>query len=150
MLWREPYTTRTVEADWPPLRLLNAKGEPLPVAPDFAVIGSFRARAMQQREVWRKLFEAELNLPFHLVLVGHEPGSSEAKLWLGAMPPSVASSAAFLLEESHRWQELLAPEHEDQAFAALIKDGRADLVMVGPPTEEAWETFLQRGSSASR
>jgi hypothetical protein len=39
---------------------------------------------------------------------------------------------------------LIRPDRPERSFAGILRDGAFDMLMVGIPTEEAWDRFMQK------
>jgi len=116
MLWRKGYVTERVTgfcANWDG------------VCPP-AVIGFYEADQLTNVELWCRLLKADFGegIEWRLLNLGIEPGDLEA-----ALPPSLA-------------KRLIQGNPADWPFSREFA-WRAGLVMVGPPTEEAWEEFSE-------
>lgn len=125
------YVPRIVRGPLPePPTGVSLEGSPF--APGGIWIGGFAALALTEIEVWRRLIRSE----------GHEAPVAlfevDPSTLRDALPPSRHAST-FVLDESAAWRELIAPDRPTRSFAVA-----PGLVMIGPPTEEAWEEFSGR------
>ena len=62
-------------------------------------------------------------------------------------PRSRWAQTVVIVDPEGLWQTLVHPEDDDHAFALIQNEERAELIMVGPPTEDAWERFLIQAKS---
>lgn len=128
MLWREEYVTALLQPSVVPK---------LPFETRSAMVATKRESGFRQVEVWRRLFDAELPIPY----------------WIGATPAAFADLMA-ITAPSQRWRLVQLSEAWDTLVAtdtfALIGAGeRAEIIMGGLPTEDAWERFLKEAYGAS-
>ena len=129
MLWREPYRTRILrEVDFPS---------------DFefaAVVGGFSLACDVGRQVWSRLIQSDFGADARYGEVVFRPfWTSEERLELEAITPLSRLFRTRLLEDpGGAWRTLVEPDSDNQPFS-LIHPLR--LLMVGPPTEEAWQEF---------
>ena len=134
MLWRTPYETTEIEASTLARLPLPEVGEGT-----FAAVISFSPRHFQQREVWRRLFEAELPIPYFVGVIG----SADDLEQLQSSTPSSQHERLVRIEDAQgAWLSLLGEENNDRAFAFVQREGTIVVLMVGPPTEKAWDRFL--------
>ncbi len=134
MLWRTSYETTEIEAT-------TLEGLPLPEVGEgtFAAVISFSPRHFQQREVWRRLFEAELAIPYFVGVIG----SADDLEQLQSSTPRSQHERLIRIEDAQgAWLSLLGEENKESAFAFVQREGTLVVLMVGPPTEEAWDRFL--------
>lgn len=121
MIWRRRYDTIVQ-------RVLDIP------ANDGVAIGATSLEALTEAGVWFRLMDqAGLNYRFEPI------GLAESDLE-SLVPPSIAVR--------------LSPPpslsvDEDRSFAYVAKGGRIALLMVGPPTEDAWEEFELTARSVS-
>ncbi len=95
-----------------------------------ALLAAPTADGFRELEVWRRLCEAELPIPYWL-------GSIEFDALQLISPPSRRSRLMRLGEE---WADIAA----DAPCLALIGQGNeAEVLMLGSPTEDAWAEFLR-------
>lgn len=147
MLWRTGYQT-IVRNDVviPESRIWDLTGEVVNVAGPIAFALGFSARSFQQREVWRRLFEAELPIPFWTGVISEDNLAESTELLQAMTPKSRWSSTVVVLDPQRAWRNLIEPEDEERCFALISRGNTADVVMIGPPTEEAWERFLAQAA----
>lgn len=124
MLWRKGYVTERVTgfcADWG--GVVDSTGSPLLVPPP-AVIGYYEPDQLTNVELWCRLLRADFlsSADWRLLNLGVDPRELES-----ALAPSLASRV--LSGKPENW-----PFKREFAW-------RPDLVLVGPPTEDAWEEF---------
>lgn len=147
MLWRTGYQT-IIRNDVviPESRIWDLTGEVVHVAGPIAFALGFSARSLQQREVWRRLFEAELPIPFWTGVISEDNFAESTELLQAMTPKSRWSSTVVVLDPQRAWRNLIEPEDEERCFALISRGNTADVVMIGPPTEEAWERFLAQAA----
>lgn len=120
MLWRKSYETAVLGPCSVPQ---------LPFEGRAALIGCMESSGFRELEVWRRLCDAELRLPYYV--------GSASFAELEAVTPPSRQEALRRLEGD--WISLL----EGASVFGLIGSGQAaETLMLGSPTEEAWEAFL--------
>lgn len=125
MLWRTSYEPRVLrDAEAP-------SGEGL-------LLGAFDVRAQSEIGVWTRLFD-EAGLDYRIRLFRDEWTEKERRTVDAVFPPSVRARIELATERG--WAETVAPDRPERTFAALIQEGRAKMLVIGPPTEEVWEEF---------
>jgi len=143
MLWRESYATRVLEEPRiPALVGLNLSGETWDDDARIALAANFSLREMQQRDVWLRLFQAELEIPYALGVVQTSWLDKELEQLRAAVPRSRWPEVFAFTDSESAWKSLIEPDSPARVFALLVEQGQTDFVMIGPPTEEAWERFL--------
>ena len=142
MVWRQPYETRILRhAACPATPVMNLEGEAQQL-PEVC-IASFGFSAINDQNLWWKLFQSDFpNDPkVRRVFIFDTVAVEDIKMASSFIPPS-ESYRCFVIEDPYRvWADLVQPEKEHHAFAAIIENGIIPLMMVGPPTEDAWEEF---------
>ena len=124
MLWREPFATK----------ILGPCSVPsLPFDGRAALLGCIDPSGFRELEVWRRLCVAELNIPYYLGAVSHAE--------LKAITPS--SRQDILRQLSSDWQTHFA---DATVFALIGMGDQAEVLMLGSPTEDAWDEFLRISS----
>lgn len=147
MLWREHYETRILEGvELPGWEGLTLENHPLEYRAGLAVVMGFSLNSMRQRELWRRLLEAEWNGPYVIGVV--LPRWTPAKLeeFRASLPRSQWPTTAAWTDPEELWKAALQPESADRVCTVLLTQEKTHPVWVGPPTEEAWDAFLLRGS----
>jgi hypothetical protein len=144
MLWREPYAPRVLEGVEVPF--LDAMplypGAPLP-GRDFALIGGFSGWAIGEMGTWTRLF-LDGNLPAFVAFID-QIWSPQAVQDLGNSIASSAHRTTLVVSDSQdQWRTLIQPDKPERAFAAIIRDSVAEMLVIGPPTEDVWEEFARR------
>lgn len=120
MLWRKGYVTERVTgfcANW--------AGHPTNSIPS-AVIGFYEADQLTNVELWCRLLRADFGDAFDWRLLNLGVRSEELE---AALPPSL-------------FKRVIQGNPEYWPFGREFA-WRADLVLVGPPTEDAWEEFSE-------
>ena len=120
MLWRESYRPRVIRE---PART-QFSDESLPI------VGSFNLEASREVEIWWRLFEDEF--PGLLVEVLPEALREQA---FHLRAPSRQSRIRF----DTKALGLVSNLDHGRAFCAIVREGMAELIVIGPPTEEVWD-----------
>lgn len=107
------------------------------------ILGGFDFRAIAQMAVWERLLAADApDVPWVQAFFLEAPGSDDATLLESIVPPSRIDRSFVVYENVSAWRDLIQPDRPESAFAAVVRDGRARIVMKGLSTEEAWDEFL--------
>ena len=101
------------------------------------VLGCFHPEALAAEiQIWSKLIGSlDSELIYTILLVG--PWTSRE------LEASLAPSVLKRLEvrPDSGWTELIQPDKPDRSFALLSDGDRAQIAILGAPTEDSWELF---------
>jgi hypothetical protein len=152
MLWRESYATRILrDVACPVVQMVNLDGSQ--EFPEVCIwIGGFGFQALADQGVWWRLFQSDFpNDPLvRKVFIVERVSSQETAMADSLVPGSEASRCTLGEDANGFWKNLVQPDQENRGFAALIVGNQIPLLMVGPPTEEAWEEFSEAWRTKSR
>jgi hypothetical protein len=127
LLWRQTYITPVF------------KNVALPFCfdPDVSIVlVLLTLESLPEADLWRRLIKAELpNAAFQLILNG---GPTASRLQ-SVLPPS--QRAAVAATPDIEWQNIVEVDQTIRALALVVCGSTAKVVMVGPPTEDAWDLF---------
>jgi hypothetical protein len=106
-------------------------------------IGGFGFRAVSDQGVWWRLMRSEFSSDPNIFRVFIESRWSERKRReaLAIIPPSEKVST-LLVSDDVNWRAIVMPDKPERGFAAMIADKEIKRLVVGPPTEEVWEDFI--------
>lgn len=136
MIWRTSYSTKSAEN----LDLPN-QSDPGALT-DGVYVAAFDLAAHGQQQIWIKLLESDFTPDSYRLLLIKPAWSKSAKREAEEiLPPSRLTKTIFATDPDSNWESLIQPDGPGRAFAFVIKDQRIKLLMVGPPTEEAWDEF---------
>ena len=121
-------------------------GIPWNLGGDGIVVGAFSLLAQAQLGVWMRLLD-EAGLPISVLLVAEELTDSLARDAELTFPPSQRSRVVLVKDTGRRWSQTVDVPSLDLAFAAVIVKGVAQPLMIGSPTEEAWDRFMAAARS---
>lgn len=109
----------------------------LPEPSPSVLVGCFHPLALVgETEIWRKLIRSyDPALQVKTYLVG-QWSLSELE---GSLAPSVR--AQLEVKPDNGWSQLIKPDKPDRTFALVSQDLIANVVVIGTPTEDAWELF---------
>jgi hypothetical protein len=145
VIWRESYSTRVIECPvLPSLAGRNLSAHSWSLLPGGSLVGGFSPEALVQMEIWCRLI-GDRAVSVLLRSAWRHADFAEIQ----SLVPKSRWNRTVLGEPDIAWRELIAPDSEGRAFAAI--NTSPALLMVGPPTEEAWERFsveLSRQSQA--
>lgn len=127
----------------PPFRTLDGPRD----LPEFLVlIGVFDLRGLGEGELWRRLMASEFgdSAPVFTALIASIAiGEAES-----AVPKSRHASTLLIDDPDGKWQSIAEPDRPERSFAAVVRGGLARPLMVGAPTEDAWDTFSRSYESS--
>ncbi len=142
MLWRpgyQPIVKRNV-----PVPTLNAQAlDGTTRETPSILVGGFSEHSLMEQDTWRRLAE-DADLTAHLLQVVF---GRSAEFLATLVPPSRRARTA-VSAEGAAWAAIVEPDRPTRAFAALILDGVAEILVVGPPTEDVWEEFARLAGAA--
>jgi hypothetical protein len=142
MLWRPAYETRELSpVECPSVIARFLSGEEFSPPDQCVLLGAFDPKAQAELGVWRRLITEAIPSTPILTLFFLEDLKMEPSL--RAMTPKSTWSAVALSTPSNDWIELIQPDRPERSFAGVLQDGIFQVLMVGPPTEEAWDRFLK-------
>ena len=145
MLWKPTYETRVLrDVALPRLvgRTLDGQDGAAPV--EGAMLGAFGPFASAELGVWRRLLKEgfpALRVP--TVLVRASWTDRERRTILLATPPDAHAWTLLANDPDGAWSAAVGPDRAERAFGAVVREGQAGLLMVGLPTEEAWDEFRE-------
>lgn len=133
MLWREGYAPKfRPDAVAPVLTGTTLAGEADSwTGPTIAVTS---LGALATVGLWTRLFRSEA-LPFRVAGIG--PSARELRDFF---PPSDRSWVVIPVDPEE-WRAFL-PESAAETTVAVVRCGLPGFLLVGPPTEDAWERFV--------
>lgn len=138
MLWRESYSTRILShAELPNLVEAFAASQPAILA------ASFGTHSIVEQSVWWRLFQSDFK-EFQnrfLVFVQEFNEKVDIEEVEAIIPASDHEKIRYVTDFGEKLQQLVGDSSQSRGFAALVARDEVKLFMIGPPTEEAWETF---------
>lgn len=145
MLWKPPHETRILrDVALPRLegRTLDGQDGAAPV--EGAMLGAFGPFAVAELGVWRRLLaEAFPKRRVPTVLLRPEWNERERRTILLGTAPDLHAWTLLANDPTGAWSALVGPDRPERAFGAVIQGGAARLLMVGLPTEDAWDLFRE-------
>lgn len=145
MLWKPTYETRILhEIPLPRLvgRTLDGQDGAAPV--EGAMLGAFGPFASAELGVWRRLLEEaypQRRVP--TVLIRANWAERERRSLATATPPGLHAWTLLANDAEGSWTAAVGPDRAERAFGAVVRNGVATVLMVGLPTEEAWDMFQE-------
>jgi hypothetical protein len=142
MLWRGSYETEIRRGFSPPTPLggQSLAGQPFDPVSNWALVAGCHDAAFREVELWRRLIAdsfADLqNFAFGIVRPEWSPRQTQELAAL--IPPSQHRYTYAWTDPEETWRQETVGDRQDRAFALVRGNG---LLMVGPPTEEAWDEF---------
>lgn len=145
MLWKPTYETRVLR-DVPLARVegrtLDGQNGAAPI--EGAMLGAFGPFATAELGVWRRLLEeAYPGRRVPTVLVRTEWAERERRTLATGTAPALHAWTLLANDPSGAWSGAIGPDRAERAFGAVVRGGVAELLMVGLPTEEAWDLFRE-------
>ena len=143
MLWRPTYETRVLhDVALPRLegRTLDGQDGAAPV--ESIMLGAFGPFAGAEIGVWRRLIEETYpGRKVPSVLVRATWTERERRTLATSTAPSLHPWTLLANDPAGAWSTAIGPDRVERAFGAVVRSGTAGLLMVGLPTEEAWDLF---------
>ena len=142
MLWRAKFDTWEPDSKpIPPTVAASLSGEVLELHDGDILIGGFDPRAQVELGIWSRLIsqaDAETHIrTLFLVDAAHIP-------FVEAVTPKSLWSSTSVGAANQEWESLILPDRPERSFACIVREGLFDPLMIGLPTEEAWDRFLAR------
>lgn len=122
-----------------PVMSLDGSGQQLPEV----CIASFGFAAIGDQNLWWKLFQSDFpdDSRIRRFFIFEAAEVEDVNMVQSLVPPSESDRCFVIEDPSCVWANLVKPDKEHHAFAAIIENGMIPLMMIGPPTEDAWEEF---------
>jgi hypothetical protein len=143
MLWKQPYETRILrDLPGPVGLILSLDGSPILNGPQVWV-GGFGFEAISDQGVWWRLFKSDFagDKAIKKVFIFDGALSGHIQNAHALIPRSEADSCLLVEDGNEMWRKTVNPDGPTRGFAAIIVESTITLLMVGPPTEDAWEEF---------
>jgi hypothetical protein len=151
MLWKQPYST-IIFRDVPcPVATITSLTGSVVTHERQVWIGGFGFDAIGDQGVWWRLFQSDFagDQQIRKVFIWDCLSDEIIESAFAIVPRSEANQCLLVEDPSRFWQKLIQPKLSSRGFAAIIEDAKISLLMVGPPTEEAWEEFSSLWSAKS-
>ena len=146
MLWKPTYETRVLQS----IPLVRLEGRTLDgqdgAAPiEGAMLGAFGPFATAELGIWRRLLaEAYPSRRVPTVLVRAVWTERERRTLATGTAPALHAWTLLANDDAGAWSSAIGPDRAERAFGAVVRGGVAELLMVGLPTEEAWDLFQEK------
>ena len=142
MLWRAKYSTwEPHAATMPPLEGIALDESPFKASGRFVVLGGFDLRAQAEIGVWKRLLaEAQPGVRIWTVYL-LESGRASKLTMVQSMTSKSEWPTTVVAESTALWRELIQADRPERSFAGLVSGVVIDPLMIGVPTEEAWDRF---------
>lgn len=108
------------------------------------MLGAFGPFASNEIGVWRRLLQEafpERKVP--TVLVRAAWTERERRTIATGTAPALHAWTLLANDPEGSWSAAVGPDRAERAYGAIVRNGSAELIMVGLPTEEAWDTFRE-------
>ncbi len=115
---------------------------PTTQGPEVWICG-FGFAAIADQGIWWKLFQSDFpgDLRTKRIFFVEQVTAEAEQLAMSLVPRSEADQVQLYDDTDHQWRNIIQPDSEQRGFAVMIDNGRISIIMVGPPTEDAWEEF---------
>ena len=145
MLWKQPYETKILrDLACPAALVINLNGNPIVHGRQVWIAG-FGFGATTDQGVWARLFQSDFpqdDAVLRVFILDRKVESGDYDIVSSLYPPSQRSQCRLVEDTNSFWLNMVNPDSNDRGFAAIVEeDGTIPLLMIGPPTEEAWEEF---------
>ena len=117
------------------------EGESFAPQGNYLILGGFDLRAQAEIGVWRRLVQQSASVISCVTIYFLDRSDASGREALEAMTPLSQWSTTAVAESTSHWLELIQPDRPERSFAGLIRDTTIDPLMIGMPTEEAWDRF---------
>lgn len=143
MIWRQGYTTRFLfDVELPVIsRAFSSVELERPVM----IAGSFGTDSIVDQGVWWRLFRSDFSESESrfLCFVEESKNSIDQDEIEAIVPASDQMRVRLIQDFGQEIHKSLSPETSQRGFAAVLHRGEIPVLMVGPPTEEAWDFFSE-------
>ncbi len=141
MLWRSSHQIRqSVDVPLPPLSGNCLSGEPWVPRDEFVLVGALGLHGLGEMEIWLRVLET-VAIPKVFAVFRETWAQQEISTLDASVPRSRHANTLIVADPEGDWQDLLAPDSPNRAFAAFVRGKVAEILMLGLPTEEALDTF---------
>ena len=107
--------------------------------PGDVLIGGFDPRAQVELGVWiRLLSEAGAEARVRTLFLCEQRMQDGVR----ALTPRSRWASTFVGLPTSDWQALILPDRPERSFAGICRGNDLEPLMIGLPTEEAWDRFL--------
>ena len=145
MLWKPTYETRILRSVvLPRLEGKTLDGQEGAAPVEGVMLGAFGPFASNELGIWRRLLQEafpERKVP--TVLVRASWTERERRTIATGTPPALQPWTLLANDPEGSWTAAIGPDRAERAIGAVVHGGVATLLMVGLPTEEAWDTFRE-------
>ena len=143
MLWRPTYETRILRAaSLPPLTGFTLDHQDGSTPVEGPVIGAFAPLASAELGIWRRLLQEafpERSVP--TVLIRPAWTERDRRTIADGTPPALHSITLLANDPGETWSNEIHPDRPERSFGLIMSAGIPKLLMVGLPTEDAWDEF---------
>jgi hypothetical protein len=140
LLWHDPVVTRVSEnVPFPAAAGQTLSGKPWNFGGNGVLLGAFSLLAQSELGVWMRLLD-DAKIPFSVLLIAPDWAARRNDAIL-TFPPSQRDRVILVTDVGNKWSTLINADSLDRAFAAFVEKGTAQPLMVGAPTEDAWDRF---------
>ena len=111
--------------------------------PTCVILGGFDLRAQAEIGTWRKLIEGlegETTLLTIYLIDVVKPADLDS---LRAMTPKSRWVSTLISSTNEVWRDMIQPDCPQRSFAGRLQNGVIHPLMIGPPTEDAWDDFSE-------
>jgi hypothetical protein len=138
---RQSYiTAMRREVALPAIRAVTIAGSTWAPSGPENYIGAFGLAALAEIGIWSKLLHSA-GLPSRVLMIDEEPKEGILMLLRTSFAPSRLQDVLLVKDPQRVWRGLIQPDTPERAFAMHVREGKADPLMLGLPTEEAWDMF---------
>jgi hypothetical protein len=145
MLWKQPYETKILrDLVCPVASIISLNGNPIVHSRQVWIAG-FGFSATTDQGVWSRLFQSDFpqdDAIYKVFILDRKIEHGDFDIASSLYPPSQRAQCQLVEDNNNAWFNLVNPDSSERGFAAILEDdGRIPLLMIGPPTEDAWEEF---------
>jgi hypothetical protein len=103
-------------------------------------LGAFGLAALSEIGIWTKLLHSA-GLPSRILMIDEDPKNGLSAKLRTSFAPSRLQDIVLIDDPNGEWRAFVEPDCPERAFAMHVRGPLADPLMLGLPTEQAWDLF---------
>lgn len=112
-------------------------------APEGVFVGAFAPIDLRELALWRTLVRGTLDqASVPALLISSTWNAKDKRAILSGFAPSEHSQITWVEDPEGIWREHVRPTRGEKTFGAWVVEGSARILMVGPPTDDEWDRFV--------
>ena len=115
-------------------------GIDVPIEVSGIVVAAFDVAALREFALWRRLVRTSLpDVALHSVLIAPSWSPRARRTLEAVFSPSDLGEIRVIEDPEGTWASRVGRQADEATFAAVVRGGVASLVVVGGPTDAAWD-----------